>query len=289
MRGFMIVLAAATTLMAELTIGVSIHPYYSFAKNIVGDKAQVVSLTDEANPHSYKPTTRDIMRLDDVDVMILNGIGHDDFAEDMLQASGRSDEIEKIYANKNVPLIPISNNSEELNSHTFVSISSSISQVYHIANRLSEIDPENESSYRQNAAAYTQKLRTLKYNYLSEFSEIGEQDLRCATTHGGYSYLLQEFGITVNAVLEPSHGVNPTASQMQGVIETIQEKDIRILFSENDYNDPFVDVLKEETGIEAIPLSHLSSGEFSSDHFEKWMEFNIKNILKAVQGAAEYE
>ncbi|ERP32039.1 metal ABC transporter solute-binding protein, Zn/Mn family [Chitinivibrio alkaliphilus] len=273
----------------DLTIGVALHPYYSFVKNIVQDEASVVTVTDGSNPHAYQATARDIMRLDSVDVLVLNGIGHDDFVEDMLSASGRADEITLIYANDNVPLIPESVGSERLNSHTFVSISSSISQIYHIANELAQLMPEQESTFRQNAGEYARRLRSLKFSYLEKLSDIETGDIRCATTHGGYSYLLQEFGVTVNAVLEPGHGLNPTATQMRQVIEMIQEKNIEILFSEHDYDDPFVRVLKEETDIRAIPLSHLSYGEYTAEHFETWMEFNLGQIVKALRGEADHE
>ncbi|MGM0442896.1 MAG: metal ABC transporter substrate-binding protein [Fibrobacterota bacterium] len=267
----------------KITIGVALRPYYSFAENIARDRAEVVSLTDGVNPHSYKATTKDITRIKDLDVVILNGIGHDDFAEEMLNAAGIIDSVTIIYANDNVPLIPQSVNTDVLNSHTFVSISTSISQIYEIARRLGEADPENADYYRKNAGEYTQKLRKLKFKYLKEVNKIGGTDISCATTHGGYSYLLQEFGITVNAVLEPSHGLKPSASKLKGIINIIEDRNIKIVFSENDYADPFIKILEDETDITAIPLSHLSAGDFSADHFEKWMEFNLQQVVKALK------
>lgn len=40
----------------RLRIGITLHPYYSYVANIVGDKAEVVPLIPAGfNPHAYEP------------------------------------------------------------------------------------------------------------------------------------------------------------------------------------------------------------------------------------------
>src|SRR5690606_12121604 len=58
---------------ARLKVGVTLHPYYSFAANIVGDLADVVPLIDaDANPHGYMPQPDDMIRITTMDVLIVN-------------------------------------------------------------------------------------------------------------------------------------------------------------------------------------------------------------------------
>ncbi|MCF1760141.1 zinc ABC transporter substrate-binding protein, partial [Pseudomonas aeruginosa] len=65
----------------RLRIGITLHPYYSYVSNIVGDKAEVVPLIPAGfNPHAYEPRAEDIKRIGTLDVVVLNGVGHDDFA-----------------------------------------------------------------------------------------------------------------------------------------------------------------------------------------------------------------
>lgn len=90
---------------APLKIGVTLHPYYSYVANIVGDAAQVVPLIPAGfNPHAYEPRAEDIKRINELDVVVLNGIGHDDFADRMIAASDKPD-IPLIEANAQVPLL----------------------------------------------------------------------------------------------------------------------------------------------------------------------------------------
>ena len=88
-----------------LRIGITLHPYYSYVSNIVGDKAEVVPLIPAGfNPHAYEPRAEDIKRIGTLDVVVLNGVGHDDFADRMIAASEKPG-INTIEANQNVPLL----------------------------------------------------------------------------------------------------------------------------------------------------------------------------------------
>ena len=51
----------------RLNIGASLHPYYSWAKNIVGDEANVTSIIPPgADPHAYQPMPSDMENLENL-------------------------------------------------------------------------------------------------------------------------------------------------------------------------------------------------------------------------------
>ena len=284
MHKLLLVLLLPTLLLAQLRIGVTLHPYYSFVANIVGNTAEVVPIIDgQSNPHGYQVQPEDIKKALDLDVVVLNGVGHDEFAIKLLQAAGVFDKIPMIYANDDVPLLPQSITTTSLNSHTFVSITVSIQQIYTIANELGKINPSQAALYADNARKYARRLRKMKAEYLAKISAVEDNDFRCATIHGGYSYLLQEFGFQVEAVIEPSHGVNPTASQLKETIEKIKVANVHIVFSEQDFPSTFINTIRQETGVTVVSLSHLSSGKFTPEFFEQGMRFNLEKLLEAVQ------
>lgn len=89
----------------KLTIGITLHPYYSYVATIVQDRATILPLVDAGfNPHNYQPQPGDLLRLQQMDVLVVNGIGHDDYAMKVLAAAQRSD-LQVIYANQQVPLL----------------------------------------------------------------------------------------------------------------------------------------------------------------------------------------
>ncbi|SOB60106.1 exported protein of unknown function [Pseudodesulfovibrio profundus] len=217
-------------------IGVTLHPYYSFVSAIVGETAEVVPLIGEGfNPHNYRPQPEDIKKCMTLDALVVNGIGHDEFAFDTVEAANMTGKLPLVFANKDVSLIPVSGHLDGkrvVNPHTFVSVTASVRQVYTIANELGILFPEQAKIFRSNARAYSNKLRRLKAQYMARIAELPSMDFRCATIHGGYDYLFQDFGLQVTAVIEPGHGLKPTASQLARTIDQIKGLGVDVIFTE---------------------------------------------------------
>ena len=270
-------------------IGVTLHPYYSFVAAIVGDTAEVVPLIGEGfNPHNYRPQPEDIKKCMTLDGLVVNGIGHDEFAFEIVEAANMRDRLPIIFANKDVSLIPVSGHldgKKVVNPHTFVSVTASVRQVYTIAKGLGEIIPEHAQAYRRNARAYANRLRRMKAEYMARIADMPSMDFRCATIHGGYDYLFQDFGLQVTAVIEPGHGLKPTASQLARTIDEIKRLGVDVIFTEMAFPDQYVETIHKETGIRIRHLSHLTHGEYSEEGFEKGLRANLEALTNALVDA----
>ncbi len=271
----------------KLKIGVTLHPYYSFVANIVGDRAEVVALIPgEANPHNYQPQPADITRAMTLDALVVNGIGHDEWAGAIVKSAGRSANLPIIQANASVALIPIGGDqsgAKVVNPHTFVSTTAAIQQVFEITRRLGELDPDNAATYRRNAMAYAGRIRALRAQFMSRLAGLDLSTFRCATTHAGYDYLMQEFGLFVSAVIEPRHGVAPTARQLANTIEAIKKAKVRVLFAEKTFSLDLAKPIEAATGVKVFALSHITGGTYSADEFEIAMGENLETLAKAVE------
>ncbi len=279
---------------SKMTIGITMLPYYSFAKNIVGDKMDLISIVPEnINSHNYDPTPQDIKRLDKCDIVILNGIGHDEYVEKILKVSNNK-KIKKIYANKNV--IPMSSNEEEhcnhhdekghnhaINEHTFISVTQSIIQINYIAEELSKIDPKNRSVYKKNALEYTTKLRKMLLEYKLEIKDIDISKIKIATTHSAYDYLLAEFGLQVSLIVENSALHPLTAVDLKNAITKIKKEKINILFDEEKSNGKNAEIIKKQTGVYIGQLNHLTKGKYTKTIFENFISSNLDQIVKAIK------
>ncbi|CAH0146123.1 zinc ABC transporter solute-binding protein [Pseudomonas mediterranea] len=271
----------------KLKVGVTLHPYYSFVANIVGDRAEVVALIPaEANPHNYQPQPADITRAMSLDALVVNGIGHDQWAFQIVKAAGRSENLPIIQANATVALIPIGGDqggAKVVNPHTFVSTTAAIQQVFEIARRLGELDPDNAAAYRHNALAYAGRIRALRARFMTRFANLDLSSFRCATTHAGYDYLMQEFGLFVSAVIEPRHGVAPTARQLANTIDAIKKANVRVLFAEKYFSIDLAKPIEAATGVRVFALSHITGSRYSADEFEVAMSENLETLAEAVE------
>jgi zinc transport system substrate-binding protein len=274
----------------KLRIGTTLHPYYSFVSNIVGDRAEVMPLIDAGfNPHNYTPRPQDMKRASSLDVLVVNGIGHDEFAFHIIEAAGMKQKLRLIAANDGVALIPLAGaggDTKLVNPHTFVAIAAAIQQVYTIAGALGEMDPPNAAFYRQNARAYTTRLRRMKSEHMAQLADVDVSRFSCATMHDAYGYLMQEFGLRVAAVIEPRHGVQPTARQLAETIDRIKAANVHVLFAEKYFASKLSDSIKAATGVEIYSFSHISDGPYTAEKFEEEMRENLATLVRAVRSAA---
>ncbi len=287
----LLAIASSEACAQALRIGITLHPYYSFVAHIVGDRAEIIPMIDgEANPHGYTPQPADIIRMASMDVLVVNGIGHDSWAFEILDAAGMRNKIPLIYANDGVSLIPIAgdNSSEKVvNPHTFISTTAAIQQVYSISRALGELDPGNVDFFRNNARQYALEIRKLRAEFDSKVSGTDLSQFVSATMHSGYDYILQELGLQVSAVIEPRHGVEPTARQMADTIDRITLANVNVLFAEKYFASRLSDTIQEATGVEMYSISHISSGPYTSDKFINEMRENLDTLAQAINDVAQ--
>ena len=281
------VLGAQAAAAKTLKIGITLHPYYSFVANIVGDRAEVIPLIDaDANPHGYAPQPNDMIRITSMDALVVNGIGHDTWAFEILDAAGMRDKLTLIYANDGVSLIPVAGDpsgEKVVNPHTFVSTTAAIQQVYTISQKLGELDPENATYFRQNARRYALEIRKLRSEFDAQIKGATLSNFRCATMHSGYDYILQELGLQVTAVIEPRHGVEPTARQLAETIDRIKAANVNVLFAEKYFASKLSDTIRDATGVKMYSISHISSGEYTPTKFVEEMRENLTTLATAIK------
>ncbi len=280
----------------KIKIGVTLQPYYSFVANIVKDRADIITPVrlDIYNSHNYSPTVEDMKKISSLDVIVINGLGHDTFIYKLLKMSGK--DIQVIEANKDVKLIASEgmcshshtdehhHHDEEVNSHTYISITESIQQIEYIAKRLGELDSKNKDFYLANAKEYTNRLNELKIKALKEIEGIDISNFKVVTFYAGYDYLFREFGKKVDIVVEPAHGVEPSITHLQKIIKKLKEENVKVIFGEKQLKNKYMEILKNETGANIKELYHMSSGSYSVESFEDMISQDLDEIVEAFKG-----
>jgi zinc transport system substrate-binding protein len=264
-----------------LKIGVTLHPYYSWTKNVVGTLPgyEVRSiLPGEIDAGDYQPRPEDIKKLADLDAIVINGIGHDDFIMPMIKASANT-KIVFIRPNELTPQIHAAHGTG-VNSHTFISFTNAIQQTYAIQKALAALRPQDAAALQRNAADYARRLRLIKAKAAQQLAEA--KVTRVVTVHDGYGYLLQEFGLEVAGVVQPAHGLTPSATELRDMVRLLQREKIRVVFSEETFPPRLLKVLQDEAGVKVYIITHIASGEYTADKFEREMQKNVDTMIRAL-------
>jgi zinc transport system substrate-binding protein len=266
---------------APLKIGVTLHPYYSWTRNIVGTLPgyEVRSiLPGEIDAGDYQPRPDDIKKLVDLDVIVVNGIGHDDFIQPMIRAAGNK-KLVIIRPNETTPQIH-SARGNSVNSHTFISFTNAVQQTYAIQKALAALRPQDAAALQRNAGEYARRLRLIKSKGAQQLAEA--KITRVVTVHDGYGYLLQEFGLEVAGVVQPAHGLTPSAAELRDMVKLLQREKIRVVFSEETFPQPMLKVLQDEGGAKVYVITHIASGEYTAEKFEREMQRNVETMVRAL-------
>lgn len=278
-------LVAATPAGAQaarvLKIGVTLHPYYSWTTNIVGTLPGYEVrplLPGDIDAGDYQPRPGDIKKLVDLDAIVINGLGHDDFIMPMIEASANT-AIVIIRANQQTPQIR-SAGGTGVNSHTFISFTNAIQQTYTIQRAIAALRPQDAAVLQRNAADYARRLRQIKAAAAQQIARATVT--RVVTVHDGYGYLLQEFGLEVGGVVQPAHGLTPSATELRNMVTLLRREKIRVVFSEDTFPAPILKVLQDEAGVKVYVITHIASGDYTADKFEREMQKNVETMIRAL-------
>jgi zinc transport system substrate-binding protein len=272
--------SASPPASAPLKVGVTLHPYFSWTSNVAaGTDIEVIAvLPGEVDAGNYQPSPDDIAKLAKLDALVVNGIGHDDFIQDMIKASGNT-KLVLVEANAETPLLP-SAHGDGKNSHTFISLTNAIQQSRRIAAKLGELRPAHAAKLKANASAYADKLRAIQSAAGKQLA--GAKIKRVVTVHDGYSYLLQELGIELAGVVQPAHGLVPSAKELGEMIELMKSHQVSIVLTEEDFPEKLLGTLKEATQAKVYVISHVATGPYTADKFETEMKTNADTLAKAL-------
>ena len=129
----------------KLKIVTSFYPIYIMAQNIT-DGIESIELTNMTDInvgclHDYTLQPADLKKIEKADIFIENGLGIENFNDKIINSYKN---LEIINSTENINALEDDN---ELNGHTWTSISNYIEQVDHITIKLKEKNPENRDLY----------------------------------------------------------------------------------------------------------------------------------------------
>ena len=117
--------------------------------------------------------------------------------------------------------------------------------VLEISHELSELDPSNKSKYEDNASKTIAALDTL----IEEVDNSLSKDISYIVFHDAYQYFETRFGVKSAGALTLNPDVLPGAKQIADIQDLINDKGIKCIFSEPQYNPKIIETLGNDMNI----------------------------------------
>lgn len=217
------------------------------AKNVAGDTAEVVSITKPgAEIHNYQPTPKDIIKAQDADLVIWNGLNLELWFEQFFE---NLKDVPSIVVTEGIEPMGIASGpySGKPNPHAWMSPTDAKTYVDNIAKAFAEHDPENAAIYMKNAENYKAEIDGVIAPIRAKLDAIPENERWLVTSEGAFSYLVRDFGMKELFLWPINADQQGTPQQVRAVIDQVREHDIRAVFSESTVSDAPAKQVERET------------------------------------------
>lgn len=218
------------------------------ARNVAGDAAEVVSITKPgAEIHGYEPTPQDIVRAQDADLILWNGLNLELWFNQFLSNL------------KDVPAVTVTEGIEPIaidggdydgkpNPHAWMGLSSADIYIDNIEKALAEHDPANAEIYRTNAEAYRIRLADTITPLKIGIAALPEDRRWLVSCEGAFSYLARDFGLRELYLWPINADQMGTPQQVRRVIDGVRKNHIPAVFCESTVNTAPARQVARETG-----------------------------------------
>jgi ABC-type Zn uptake system ZnuABC Zn-binding protein ZnuA len=267
---------------------------YDIVRNVAGDQAEIHSMVPiGANPHEYDPLPLDVKKTTDADVVFYNGLNLEEgggWFKKLMGTAGKGQEDSPVYrVSEGVDAIYLESQGleNETDPHAWLDLRNGIIYAENVREALIEIDPENESIYRENAQKYITQLEELHNRTLEKISEIPEEERFLITSEGAFKYFGKAYGIETGYIWEINSENQGSPQQILDVVNLITSKDISALFVETSIDPRSMETVSNETGVPIVGTVYTDSlGEVGTDGdtYLKMMETNAKVIIEGLTG-----
>jgi manganese/iron transport system substrate-binding protein len=203
------------------------------AQNVAGDAAIVESITRAgAEIHGYQPTPRDIIRAQDADLILWNGLNLELWFE---QFFSNLSDVPSVTLSDGITPVSISAGEYDgkPNPHAWMSLESALIYVDNIRDAFVEHDPDNAETYRANAQAYKAEITATLAPLREKILAVPAEQRWLVSCEGAFSYLARDFDMQELYLWPINADSQGTPQQVRRVIDTVRANDIPAVFCES--------------------------------------------------------
>ncbi|MDR3051102.1 MAG: metal ABC transporter substrate-binding protein [Oscillospiraceae bacterium] len=288
----------------KISVVATIFPPYDFTRAIAGDKADIsMLLLPGAETHSFEPTPRDVLKIQNCDVFIYAGGESDDWVKGILDGVDTSkmkiitlmdcveaveEEVVEGMQGEEEAEEPTEGGEEEpeYDEHVWTSPRNAKLIAQKISDTLCQADAANAETYRANTMAYLAQLDELD----ATFQAVADNAARKTIVFGDrfpFRYFADAYGLDYFAAF-PGCATETEASPatVKFLIDKINAENIPVIFHIEMSNEKMANTISEATGAKVLLLHachNISQADFSSGKtYIDLMSANVDALKEAL-------
>ena len=259
---------ATTTILADLV------------KQVGGDRINVHSLVPKGGEvHTFDPAPSDAVVLNGARLLVLNGLGLDDWLLSFAQQAGAGDR----------PVLALGENLDGVeyigdNPHLWLNPDYARQYVDRIRLKLTELDPAGQATYDANADAHDARLVELDDWARQQMLAIPDSERRVVSFHDAFPYFAAAYDLEIVGVLVESPGQDPSAAEVARLVDAIRQAGVGAILTESQFNPDLAETIASETDAQVVDDLYTDTlGDPPVDSYIGAMRWNVEQIVAALQ------
>ncbi|WP_416336933.1 metal ABC transporter solute-binding protein, Zn/Mn family [Crocosphaera sp. UHCC 0190] len=243
-----------------------------------------------ADPHVYEPVPSDSVAFEEADVIFYNGYNLEPGLIKLMNAAGI--KAQKIAVGEAVKPLDFNYKGQKApDPHVWGDAKNGIIMVNKIRDELIKISPEDESTFKQNAAILNANLERLDSWIKQQITTIPDNQRNLVTTHDAFQYYTKAYGLTMTGTLIGiSTEEQPSAQTVKNLAEVIKKTKVPAIFAETTINPTLIKTVAEEAGVKLAPKplysDSIGAPGSEGDSYIKMLVANTNSIVQALGGKA---
>lgn len=273
---------ATTTLVADLV------------REVAGEHARVDSLMGAGvDPHLYKPTASDVLKLQRADAIFYNGLLLEGRMTEVLENLGRAKRhVHAVTAA--IPadrLLAAEGYAGHPDPHVWFDVTLWQSCIAVVESGLSAADPERAGHYRSRATALRERYTALHAWALAKVAEIPAERRVLVTSHDAYNYFGRAYGFTVVGLQGISTATEAGLADVARLADYIRARGLKAIFVESSVPHATIERVASDSGAriggELFSDALGTPGQIEHGHdlgtYEGMIRHNLTTIVEALK------
>lgn len=266
--------------------------FADLARLALGDTVQIDSIIPAGiDVHTFEPAPSDAAKIAAADLILMNGLGLDDWVGSLIEAAQQSDT-NVVRLGEGLDTVgtwsylasPEGDPEHAYDPHVWLDPAGAELYVKRIAERVSQEQPELASAITATSANGLAQIRALDVEVSAMFAAIPAENRKIVTFHDAFGYYARAYDITIVGVAIASPGQDPSAREIAALIDAIRASGVTTVFSEVQFPSKVLTSIAAETG--ATVLADLYSdalGKAPGDTYLGAMRANATAIASSMQ------
>ncbi|MCH2078191.1 MAG: zinc ABC transporter substrate-binding protein [Rhodobacteraceae bacterium] len=255
-------------------------------EQVVGEHGTVTTIVGpDADAHVYQPSVADAKAVAEADVIFVNGMGFETWAETLIEQSGTDGMV--FVATEGITPVMVEG---EVDPHAWNALTNGMIYVQNIAAAMSETLPDHADKFTANADSYIAQLKALDAETKAKLAELPEDRRTVVTAHDAFGYLADAYGMNFLAPIGIDTEAEPSAQELAALISQLKEEKIAGLFVENITSPALIQQISEETGLAIggrLFSDALSERGGPATSYLTMFEHNLGTLLTALEAAGD--